>query len=505
MSNTQIESPCQGTYTRTWLVNSFALLAMAGVLLIEELTTADIPTQAVIWGSLALLAYLAGLLCLLGNGQSPIPGLARWQFGPWILLWYSVTFGLASIAWNKPQLSPTNQIAVNSVLRALWLVAVAMTLWTIGYLIGPGQPIRRGADRFMGALATYRTSTVRGRSTPWVIYTVGVSARILTLVTTGRFGYVGDPASALSTAAGYQQLLSELSLLCPLAVCTAALQLYIERLPSARKTLTILFVVELAFGAAAGGKESFVIAVLAVIIPMSAKRRRLPKFAVTGGIIIFMLVVIPFNAAYRYAVRGGPDLLSTSEAFHEAPTLLQQAVTAHDPLTTFADSTTYLLQRVQEIDGPAIILQRTPGQIPFSSPVQLIAAPLTGMIPRAIWPDKPIYSPGYDFSQQYYDIPSSIYTASAITPVGDMYRHGGWIPVIIGMLLFGCGTRLLDDVLNVRDNPHAIFLVVLLFPNLVKGEIDWTSLVAGLPATLFIWLLAISLVFRSTPRHQRPH
>jgi hypothetical protein len=502
---TQIKSPPQGTYTSTWLVNSFALLAMAVVLLMEELTTAYMPTQAVIWGSLALVAYLLGLFCLLGNGQSPILGLARWQFGPWTLLWYALTFGLASIAWNKPQQPPADQIAVNSVLRALCLVAVAMTLWTIGYLIGPSQPIRRGARRFMEALANYRTSRVRGRSTPWVIYAVGVSARVLTVVTTGRFGYVGDPASALSAATGYEQVLSELSLLCPLAVCAAALQLYRERLPSAWATLMILFVLELAFGAAAGGKGSFVIALLAVVIPMSAMRRRLPKFAVIGGLIIFMLVVIPFNHAYRNAVRGGPALLSTSEALNEAPTLLWQAVTAQGPLDTFIDSTTYLLQRVQEIDGPAIIMQLSPGQIPFISPSQLIEAPLAGMIPRAVWPDKPISSPGYEFSQQYYNIPSSIYTASAITSVGDMYRHGGWIPVIIGMFLLGCGIRLLDEVLDIRDNPHAIFLILLLFPNFVQGELDWTSLVAGLPATLFVWLLAISLVFRATPRHRRAH
>jgi hypothetical protein len=499
---THIESLSQGTYTPTWLVNSFALIALAAILLGEELATAYMPTQAVIWGSLALTAYLGGLLCLLGNGQSPILGLARWQFGPWILVWYGLTFGLASISWSNPQPSPADQIVLNSILRALWLVAVAMTLWTIGYLIGPGQPIRRGACRLMETLSTYRTSTIRSKSTPWVIYAVGVSARILTTVTTGRFGYVGDPASALSAATGYQQVLSELSLLCPLAVCTAALQLYRERSPSARATLTILFVFELAFGAAEGGKQSFIIALLAVLMPMSAMRRRLPKFAVIGGLIIFMLVVIPFNQAYRSAVRGGPALLSTSEALNEAPTILQQVVTVHGPLNTLIDSTTYLLQRVQEIDGPAIILQRTPAQIPFINPVQLIEGPLAGMIPRAVWPDKPISAPGYEFSQQYYDIPPSVYTASAITSVGDMYRHGGWISVIIGMFFFGCSIRLLDEFLDVRHNPHAIFLALLLFPNFVKGEDDWTSLVEGLPAALFIWLLAVFIVFRPTPRHR---
>jgi hypothetical protein len=484
-----------------WVIIAFILLAAATVLYSEELATSAVPTQSVVWGSLALGAYIAGLLCLLGAGQgSGLEqaglGLARWRLGPWMLLWYGLTFGLATVIWSRPQPSPANQIAVSSVLRALWLVAVAMTFWTIGYYVGPSHLLRRFLGRGMAALGNRRTGTVRSQFTPWVIYAVGVTARIASTATTGRFGYAGDPASALSSATGYESILSELTLLCPLAVCAAALQVYRERLPRARITLAVLFVTELAFGAAAGGKESFVIAVLAVVIPMSAARYRIPKAAVIAGILIFLVIVIPFNQAYRTAVRGGPATLAPSQAIGDAPAILRQALTSQSMFTTFSDSTISLLQRVQEIEGPAIILQRTPGQIAFDSPAQLVEAPLLDAVPRAIWPGKPILAPGYQFSQQYYGIPSTIYTASAISPIGDLYRHGGWIPVIAGMLIFGCGVRLLDDVLDVRANPHAIFLVLLLFPGLVKGEDDWVTFMAGIPATVVIWLLATGITFR---------
>ena len=163
---------------------------------------------------------------------------------------------------------------------------------------------------------------------------------------------------------------------------------------------------------------------------------------------------------------------------------------------TIGDSTAYLLQRIQEIEGPAIILQRTPGQIPFSSPVQLIETPLTYMVPRALWPGKPILETSYEFSQQYYGIPSAIITASAISPIGDLYRHGGWIPVAAGMFIFGCGVRLLDDILNINADSHAIFLIILCFPSIAKGETDWVGLVAGMPTIILIWLLATFLTFR---------
>jgi hypothetical protein len=463
------------------------------------LASLDTPARAVVWGSVALACYATGLLFLLGAGQ-PGLGLSGWKLGPWILVWYGLASGLASVTWAGPQTSTAAQITLTSVLRALWLVAIGMTAWAAGYAAGPGAVPRRLAARWTGALAGRIGGTVRSRSTPWIVYGAGALARLVAAATSGRFGYVGDAASAVSTATGYGQILSDISLLAPLGVAAAAIQVYRERLPGARVTLAVLFLAELAFGAAAGGKESFVIALLAVLIPMSAARRRLPALAVIGGIVVFLWVVIPFNQAYRGAARSDSATLSASQAVHQAPSILRQTLSGHDMLTVAPDSVVYLLQRVREIDSPAIILQRTPGQIPFTSPAQLALAPLADVVPRAIWPGKPILATGYQFSQEYYDLPSSVYTSSAVTPVGDLYRHGGWVPVIAGMMLLGCAVRLADDVLDVRANPQAIFAVLLLFPVLVTGEQDWVTMLAGLPATALIWLLASMLTFRRAGR-----
>jgi hypothetical protein len=166
-------------------------------------------------------------------------------------------------------------------------------------------------------------------------------------------------------------------------------------------------------------------------------------------------------------------------------------------MTTVPHSVDYLLERIQEIDSPAIILQRTPDQIGFLSPVQLVEIPLTGFVPRAVWPGKPIQLPMYQVSQEYYEQPATVYTAASITPVGDLYRYGGWIPVIVGMFLLGCGVRLLDDVLDARANPHAILLLLLLFPSVVVAESGWVAILSGIPLTVLIWLLSVALTFRA--------
>jgi hypothetical protein len=478
------------------IVVATVLLAGAVGLLAATLDTLDQPTLAIVFASLALAAYAVGLLCLLGGRL----GLSSWSFGAWTLFWYATAFGLATLTWSGPQTGTATEIAITSVLRALWLVAVGMTVWVLGYFIGPGRFMREKTNQAVRALGRHFETGVRSPLSPWILYGIGIVARLASTATTGRFGYVGDAASVVSTATAYGQALSLLSLCAPLAVSAAALRVYRERAPHARTTLIVLFAAELVFGAAAGGKQSFIITVLAVAIPFSAARNRLPRVALIGLTVVFLVIVIPFNQAYRGTVRSGSGALSVGEAIGSAPQILGQTLAGHSLLTVLPASTDFLFQRITEIDSPAIIMQRTPAQIGFLSPVQLAAGPAAELIPRALWPAKPIVAVGYQISQEYYGFSSTVYTSSAITPVGDLYRHGGWVPVVGGMFFLGCGVRLLDDVLDVRENPHAIFLVLLLFPELVKNEVDWVSLVSSIPGTIAIWVLAVALTFRKRRR-----
>ena len=481
--------------TPLWIIAGLVLSAGALALLEVTFASLDRPTQAVVFGSLALAAYVAGLLCLVAGRQDSALGLGRWRLGSWMLLWCGAAFGLASLTWIQQQIGTTAQITVSSVLRALWLVAVGITAFAVGYSVGPGQLARRRASHALGALGRRFSGRVRGPATPWILYAVGVGSRLILVATTGRFGYVGDPSAAVSAAASYQQVLNLLSLFAPLAVAAAAIRVFSERVPGAWITLAMIFSTELAFGAAAGGKQSFVIAVLAVVIPFTAAHRRMPKTALAALCIAFLLIVIPFNQAYRNEVRGSSAVLSPSQGVAAAPGILQQTLSGSDALTTIPDSVAYLLQRLREIDGPAIIIQRTPSQVAYSSPLDLVLGPIATIVPRAIWPDKPIMATGYQLSQQYYGLPSTLYSSSAITPVGDLYRHGGWVPVLAGMFFLGCVVRLLDDTLDVFTDPHAIFLLLLLFPSFVKAETDWVTLIAGIPGTVLLWLVAVAITF----------
>lgn len=488
-----------GVVSRT-VLGALLLLAASAGLLGEALDTAYIPARAVVWGGLAMAAYGYGLLCLILAVRKSGHGLGNWRLGPWMMIWSGTMYGLATVTLSQPQSGVVAEIVLSNVLRALWLVAVGTTMLAVGYLLGPGRLLRTGTARAVGSLQRRFSADVRSPLTPWLLYGIGAAARVAAILTTSRLGYAGDAASAVSTASGYGQIIILMSLCAPIAVAAAALQVFRQRLPGARATMVILFLVEIGFAAASGDKENFVLAVLAIAIPYTAARRRLPRamLAVLG--IIFLVIVIPFTQAYRNAARGTTVTLTAWQAFDEVPGILRGTLDSEGNLiAVLPGSIGYLLQRGQDIDSPAIIMQRTPGQIGFASPVDLVTGPLIALVPRAVWPGKPILATGYQFGQQYFEVPATVYSSTTITPIGDLYRHGGWVPVIAGMFLFGCGVRLLDDALDVRANPHAILLILLLFPSMVMSEQDWITLLAAIPAYVLLWLLTVAITFRRQP------
>lgn len=463
----------------------FVVLSLSSVL--------DVRT-AVVWAGLALAAFAMVMQCLLAAQSETGLGLARWRFGPWTLLWVAFAFGLATMSWYWPAEGSATRISVSYVLSAVWLIMAATSTWTVGYLVGPPAFVRRPARRALTSISHRRLPTIRSLFTPWLLFGIGMLARILTALTTGSFGYVGDAGSGILALSGYKQLLVLLGLFSPLAVAAVAIQVFIEKRKEARFSLAILFIFEILIGALGGGKQSFVVAVLALLIPFSASRLRMPRLAVVSAGLIFLLLIIPFNQAYRTTVRSDSFNLSITQAFAAAPDVLNESLRIAFTPTALPDAAAYFFTRVRIIDGPALILQRSPDQIPFRGLDEVLLAPAIGLVPRAVWPSKPVLDTSYQFAQTYYG-PSAAFSSSAITPQGDLYRHGGWLVMLFGMCLLGVLTRLLDVVFNVTENTHGIFYVLLLFPDFIKMEIDMVSLLASLPATLLAATAAVYLSF----------
>ena len=234
---------------------------------------------------------------------------------------------------------------------------------------------------------------------------------------------------------------------------------------------------------------------LAVAVARASAGHGMPRWLLLAAVAFFLLMVIPFAVAYRAEVRGGPVDLSPSASAATVPAVAGSAVSTASA-GTLSRSVDYLAQRLQEINAPAIVLQKTPAQVPYLNPVQIPEALATDLIPRALWPGKPILDPGYQFSQEYYGTPAGLVTAAAITPQADLYRYGGWVPMVAGMAILGWLMRFLDEVLDVCESPHAALLLVLLWPTLATPEGTFAGILLALPSLTLTWLAVMVFTFR---------
>jgi hypothetical protein len=479
-----------------FLFTGLLLFGVSAVLAIVAMSAISVDDQ-IRWGAVALAAFCAGLLPLMSAaaGHDGL-GLSTWRIGPWSLVWGALAFGLATISWLSPQTETGSSAAIlpGSILRALWMIAVALAMLTLGYCAGPHRLAALHARRATERLNRTFSDEIRGPMVPWALLGVGLIAQFGFAALTGRLGYVGNVEASVTTASGYGQYLAVAGECVPLAVVAAAIRAYRTRTPWGWFTLLVLFAAAIAAGAIAGGKESFVVVILAVIIPHTVIRRRLPIGAIVAAVIFFMLIVIPFNHAYRASARGAVTL-STSQAVAAAPAIVSQVAANDVSAAVFWGSASYLAERVRTIDTPAMIMQRTPSEIPYASPADLLIAPVVDLIPRILWPGKPILTPGYQISQEYFDLPATAYTSSDVTPEGDLFRHGGWLPLIVGMFLLGCVIRIVDEVADLRRGVHGAFLIILLFPGIVEAGTDCATLLAGIPGMILLWLAVVSLSF----------
>ena len=477
------------------LIAGLFLVTVAAALTGVAMSVLPVDDQ-IVWGAIALAVFCTGLLLLMSatTGCDGF-GLASWRIGPWSLVWGALAFGLATITWIGPQTGPAAEILPASILRALWMLALAMGMLTAGYCAGPYQLAvayaRRAADAVTGQL----TDDIRRPAVPWVLFGIGVTAQVGYALLTGHLGYIGDAAASVTTASGYSQYLAVAGDCVPLSVAAAAVRAYQTRVAGAWLSLAVLFAGAICAGAIIGGKTSFVVAILAVIIPRTVIRRRIPAGAVAAAVLFFLLIVIPFNQSYRASARGAVTL-STSQAIAAAPAIAGQVLASDFSPSILQSSARYLAERIRTIDSPAIIMQRTPAQIPYTSPAELIISPVVNLIPRILWPGKPILAAGYQVSQEYYQLPAQLFTSSDVTPEGDLYRHGGWFPVIAGMFLGGCGIRILDEVTDLRRSVRGAFLIIVLFPDIVQAGSDCTTLLDGIPGYVLLWLAVCALSFR---------
>jgi hypothetical protein len=482
------------------LVAAHALAAGAVSIAIVGGYRALTPNEEVVLAACVLIAAVLTGLRLVTGVTGCRRSLAAWRIGPWYMLYAVFGFGVASFTWTLPQRGTPAIIEQSSVITALYAVAAAITAVAIAYRMGTPGIFLTAGRRLIDLTMHGRGSTLStSRKTPWMLYGIGIASRLLSLVLQGQYGYLGNAEAAVASTAGYNQLLSLGGSLAIAGIALGAFNFFAARVRGANATLAALLVCELGFAVISGNKEPFVVAALAVMVPYGIVKQRLPTKALAIGVVVFLVILVPFNVAYRSAIRSSSGTLSASQAISEAPKILADSIEVDSISGVAANSYQTLLQRIRLIDGMAIIMQKTPSIIDYRSPAEYVYTPAIGLIPRAVWPDKPVFTAGYRLSQEYYEIPSGIVTSSTATTLGGFYQHGGWISLILLSIALGGSLRLFDNIFRPETDPKAMFFVIAFFPTLVKSEVDSVELVVSLPLLVLTGVVAARL---ATTRHR---
>jgi hypothetical protein len=374
------------------------------------------------------------------------------------------------------------------------VVGVALGCFTIGYRTLPVTP-PRGVARWLQRVIVTDRPVRSGQGAAWLLLTAAILGYAAAIVN-GTFGYLSNAAVAVSSGNPLSQLLATISSFSVFAVALSANDYARQRGSWRLLSLGLLLTANSGLGAFSGGKELVALGFVAAFFGYAATARRLPLLPLAVGGLIFTFVIVPFVTSYRNAINVDGSRLSPALVLQQVS---QQGIAFFLPAGQGGAqlSLRETVQRISRVGDVAIIVQKTPSVIGDRPLSELLEAPILGLVPRVLWPDKPILATGYLFSQQYYELPPSVYTSSAVTPEGDLWRHGGWPVLVVGMLLLGVGVRTIDHASSdISGFPLRLFLVMSFFPLLVKQEADVVSLLASLPSLLFGVALAAQLTIQ---------
>jgi hypothetical protein len=426
----------------------------------------------------------------MSRGEPLRTAVARLHLGPWVGLGFAGGYGAATLVWwsgdlNYRGLATRDNLAAGAVVAGAGFVALVL-----GYFLVP-RFARHAAARGDRLLRGERAFAPGARSvcTLLGLFLVGQAL----MYRSGNFGYLSDPTAALSASSSAAAAMDALSQMGVLATLTAAWRYAVSRRAASLALMALVVVPQVGLGLFSGVKETAIVQLFAVVVGLSARGSLRARPLVVAALVTF-LVISPFVTAYRAVVLQDSGRLSPSQALRSVDftTLLTEAV-AGGAAAEASDSGP--ADRWSRIGDVTIIAAQTPDPIPYQSPLRLAAAPILGLVPRSLWREKPVLDAGYQVNQQYYRMPPTVYSSAAVTPYGDLYRHGGYPILILGMLGVGALVRLIDsrERQSAATDPRVLFLPMLLFPVVVKQEIDMMSFLASLPGVIVAAGLAARL------------
>lgn len=210
-----------------------------------------------------------------------------------------------------------------------------------------------------------------------------------------------------------------------------------------------------------------------------------------------VLSLIPYNMwlsgreAIRSGIRGGASLSERAEAFWE---------TTHVPGVADLAPSSQSRRISERLDQSTILVAAvsyTPEIEPYGYGETIWSPMLMAIVPRALWPDKPLSVGGNEFVSRFTGLRFGAETSVGLHPLFEFYVNFGPLGAVMGLLLMGIVAGVLDGLyLLYAPGNFLVQVLVLQILWALIGSATMVELTMTVPATVLVAVGVVRVVYK---------
>lgn len=226
---------------------------------------------------------------------------------------------------------------------------------------------------------------------------------------------------------------------------------------------------------------------VAVLIILAAVLNRRLLLPVLGLVAAGMLAYAPMKVYRHYALSLPPDMAAVERvkavgSLWAEGSFINAVKTPVERKSRLDGVVWPLLKRMDQATVLAIVVERTGRDVDPWGGTTLVNL-VTGIVPRFIWPEKPVETYGNEFGRRYQILRSDEFHMSVNIPwLTEFYANFMLPGVVIGMFLVGLMFQTLDQIFNYFNSQGAgmAFAATFLLP-LAAQESNISLMISNLP------------------------
>ncbi len=240
--------------------------------------------------------------------------------------------------------------------------------------------------------------------------------------------------------------------------------------------LIVMSIQSVAFSAISGSKEKIIISSLPILLFMLVNINKKLRLPIIACLILVFILLMPTMQAYTHAVRYSGDVIPS----------YSELIKSIDDIKDDAEETSFTRWDYFNPLVKSVIAND------FRDDFELGSGYLNNfivMVPRLLWPEKPIFSYGNDVGRKINVLNSNDYiTSIGITPIGEGYLLYGYFGVFLAALIMSIIAIIFDLMLKENLYKGALLGAVIQF-----AKADWISMI--LPNVIVSIILVIVVVY----------